>query len=108
MGRSHFDEEVLSWLRSLPLARVLDALGFFYRRDEAFKPEKDARTIRLFVSTPQGQAWELLVTGVKWYDSRAAVGGGGAIDLVMHLRRVDFVEAVTLLKAVHAAFRRPA
>ncbi|MBZ3343388.1 hypothetical protein IPR00_22095, partial [Xanthomonas perforans] len=37
---------------------------------------------------------ELLATGPKWYDTRAEKGGGGAIDLAMHLLRLDFVSAV--------------
>ena len=42
---------------------------------------------------------ELLVTGPKWYDTRAEKGGGGAIDLAMHLLRLDFVSAVKRLQA---------
>ena len=97
MGRVHFDEAALSWLRGLPIEPVLDALGLFWRRDEAFKPEKDPRTVRLFVSSKEGAAWELLVTGVKWFDSRAEKGGGGSIDLTMHLLKIDFLSAVALL-----------
>jgi hypothetical protein len=41
--------------------------------------------VRLYVSSPEGAAWELLVTGPKWFDTRAGKGGGGGIDLVMHL-----------------------
>jgi hypothetical protein len=58
---------------------------------------KDGKTVRLFLSSPSGSAWEILVTNLKWYDVRAGKGGGGGIDLVMHLFGVDFVPAVTLL-----------
>ena len=103
MARKSFDDETLRWVREMPLSQVLDRLRdagkLFWRRDADFKPEKDARTVRLYVSSPEGQAWELLVTGPKWYDTRAEKGGGGGIDLVMHLLSLDFVESVKLLAA---------
>jgi hypothetical protein len=40
---------------------------------------------------------ELLATGVRWYDPRAKKGGGGAIDLAMHLLGLQFVDAVKRL-----------
>ena len=32
----------------------------------------------------------VVVTGSRWFDNKAGVGGGGAIDLVMHIAGVDF------------------
>jgi hypothetical protein len=96
-----FDDDTICWVRELPLSVVLDKLGdaglLFWRRDLEFVPEKDKRTIRVFVCTPAGSSWELLFTGSKWYDTRARKGAGGGIDLAMHLLRVDFVQAVKLL-----------
>ena len=114
MARKSFDDETLKWVREMPLSLVLDRLRdagkLFWRRDVDFKPEKDSRTVRLYVSSPEGQAWELLVTGPKWYDTRAEKGGGGGIDLVMHLLSLDFVQSVKLLAAGAgvAGQRRPA
>ena len=42
----------------------------------------------------------MTVTGPKFYNHDAKIGGGGAIDLVMHLRQVDFREAVRYLVGV--------
>lgn len=101
MGRRAFGNEQLARLRALPLSRVLNKLyndgKLFWRRDLDFVPEKDRQTVRLFLSSPSGFAWEILVTGLKWYDVRAGKGGGGSIDLVMYLLGVDFVTAATLL-----------
>ena len=114
MAKRSFDDETLRWVREMPLSLVLDRLRdagkLFWRRDVDFKPEKDSRTVRLYVSSPEGQAWELLVTGPKWYDTRAEKGGGGGIDLVMHLLSLDFVQSVKLLAAGAgvAGQRRPA
>ena len=41
--------------------------------------------------------FEILTTGLKWYDTRAKKGGGGAIDLAMHVLGLSFVDAVKLL-----------
>lgn len=101
MGRRSFGDEQLAKVRAVPLSQVLNKLHddgkLFWRRDLDFVPEKDRQTVRLFLSSPSGFAWEVLVTGLKWYDVRAGKGGGGSIDLVMHLLGVDFVTAVTLL-----------
>lgn len=97
----------------MPLSQVLDKLRddgqLFWRRDLDFVPEKDKRTVRLFLSSPSGFAWEVLVTGLKLFDVRAGKGGGGGIDLVMHLLGIDFVKAVKLLSsgAGVAGQRRP-
>ncbi|WP_177142715.1 hypothetical protein [Variovorax sp. YR216] len=40
---------------------------------------------------------ELVLSGLQWFDTRAGKGGGGLIDLVMHLRACDFVSAVRAL-----------
>ena len=101
MARKYFDDERLVRVRALPLLRVLDRLKedgtLFWRRDMDFVPEKDSRTMRLFISVPSGSTWEILITDVKWYDSRAGKGGGGGIDLVVYLLGVDFVMTVRLL-----------
>ena len=100
MARRSFDDETLAWVREMPLSQVLDKLRddgqLFWRRDPDFVPEKDKRTVRLFLSSPSGFAWEVLVTGLKWFDVRAGKGGGGGIDLVMHLLGIDFVKGVKL------------
>lgn len=89
MARKSFGNEQLAQVRTLPLLRILDRLKadgtLFWRRDVDFVPEKDNRTRRLFISVPSGSAWEIVVTDLKWYDTRAGQGGGGGIDLVMYL-----------------------
>ena len=58
------------------------------------------------LSSPSGFAWEVLVTGLKWYDVRTGQGGGGGIDLVMYLLGIDFVAAVKFLVGADAAGQR--
>ena len=53
MARRSFDDETLAWVREMPLSQVLDKLRddgqLFWRRDPDFVPEKDKRTVRLFI-----------------------------------------------------------
>jgi hypothetical protein len=71
-------------LRAVPLAEVLARLGA--ERD----PHDGARW-----RTPRGP---VSVTGMRFFNWHESAGGGGAIDLVMHLRRVEFPEAVAWLR----------
>lgn len=96
-ARRSFSPELLESVRVLSVNEALDRLALYWKRDPDFVPVKDKVTVRLNVSPPGGGSVELLVTGQKWYDTRAGRGGGGAIDLVMHLLRVDFVTAVKTL-----------
>ncbi|EPH6076889.1 TPA: hypothetical protein ACV5PZ_004985 [Escherichia coli] len=95
-ARRSFRPELLARLRDMPVPTALDLLGLYWKRDPDFRPLKDKRTERVHVSVGGGVV-ELLATGPKWYDTRAEKGGGGAIDLAMHLLRLDFVSAVKQL-----------
>lgn len=96
--KKSFSPELLEQLRVMPVPDVLDALGLYWKRDPDFVPMKDKTTVRLNVALGGGGC-ELLATGPKWYDTRAEKGGGGAVDLAMHLLRLDFVSAVKRLKS---------
>jgi hypothetical protein len=71
-------------LRSLPLPLVLEQMGAL---PDAHDPAK-WRTDRGI----------LTVTGTKFMNWNQGVGGGGAIDLVMHVRQVDFGQALEWLE----------
>jgi hypothetical protein len=94
--RRYFPPALLDSLRAMSVQETLDRLGIYWKRDPDFVPVKDKATVRLNVSIGGGGV-ELLATGPKWYDTRAKEGGGGAIDLTMHLLRVGFVAAVKQL-----------
>lgn len=102
--RKPLDDELVHWLREWPLAEALRALELHVVQDVTFEPVKDRRTQRWVVSGGGG-TFQLLVTGMRWYDATEERGGGGAIDLVMHLERLDFVRAVRRLSTAAAAAR---
>ena len=90
------DNSKLDRFRHVPTLTCLAALGAYVKVDRDYVPTSAKTTQRVHVSVA-GHDWELLVDGVKFYDTRAKVGGGGAIDLVMHLWGAPFKKAVKIL-----------
>jgi hypothetical protein len=67
-------------VRGVPLRDVLERYGFEVR------PE--GTTLRA-----KSRHHNIVVTGARWFDNKAGVGGVGAIDLVIHLAKVNFSAA---------------
>lgn len=107
VARRSFDESTLTRLRAVPVERALGLLSSLHKDDKTFVPAKDVHTRRWHVCTVRGE-FEIIATGTKWYDTHAQQGGGGAIDLTMHLLGLSFVDAVKQLVArerVHGSDR---
>ncbi|MDX8400401.1 MAG: toprim domain-containing protein [Gallionellaceae bacterium] len=75
----------VSALRETPLTLICGQLGYE-------KNTKDNKKWR----TPAGT---ISITDQKFYDFSAGVGGGGAIDFVMHAEDLDYKSAVELLSS---------
>lgn len=95
MGR--IDESELGRWRAMSASVALVAVADHAKRDPTFIPIKDKATER-WHATVAGREFELLLTGAKFFDTRADKGGGGAVDFAMHLFRTDFRGATTLLR----------
>jgi hypothetical protein len=78
-------------------AAVIIACATHAKRDATFVPTTAKDTERWHVNA-DGREFELLLHGPKFFDTRTKKGGGGAIDLVMHLYGVGFIEALGRLK----------
>ena len=96
MVRRSFDRATLTPLREMPSEDALALLAINCKPDSSYQPVKEPTTRRWHAHTSGGE-FEILTTGTKWYDTRAKVGGGGAIDLAMHILRLPFVDAVRIL-----------
>ena len=72
--------ELADQVRSIPLRDVLERYGF------ETKPE--GTTLRA-----RSEHHNIVVTGSRWFDNKAGLGGGGAIDLVIHIAQVNFSAA---------------
>lgn len=89
-------EELKRW-RDLDASLTLSSLAFHAKADPTFVPIKAERTSRWHANAA-GRDFELLLTGPKFFDTRAEKGGGGAVDMAMHLFRLDFKTATELLR----------
>lgn len=96
--RRAFASSTLMRLRTMSSEDALVALAMHCKADPTYVPIKDTKSRRWYACTSCGE-FEILTTGAKWYDTRAKAGGGGAIDLAMHILHVPFVDAVKLLTA---------
>ncbi len=96
--RRSFSPATLARLRDLPSEAVLARVAIDVKPDPTFTPIKDVGSRRWHAHTTHGD-FEILTTGPKWYDTRARKGGGGAIDLAMHVLGLSFVDAVKCLTA---------
>ena len=85
-------KELAQHLRAIPLETVLPLCGAQKDHDDKSKWHTSAGA--------------LSVTGAKFMNWHNSVGGGGAIDLVMHLNHLDFKAAVDWL-AHHFPGARP-
>jgi hypothetical protein len=91
------DNLSLSRWRSLDARAALCVLADHVEEDRTYRPLDGVKTTRLHVSAA-GHDWELLVSGPKFFDTRSGQGGGGAVDLAMHLFALRFKGAVSLLQ----------
>ena len=90
------DKSDLARWQSLDAAVVLSALADYAKEDASYVPRLNTRSSR-WHATVGAHDHEILCTGPKFWDSRAYCGGGGALDLAMHLFGIDFKKAARLL-----------
>lgn len=90
------DKSVLARWRQLDAVGVLAALCEHAKEDPSFRPRASLGTSRWHVRV-NGAEFEILCTGPRYFDTRAQLGGGGAVDLAMHLLELDFKQAVAVL-----------
>lgn len=97
MARRTVDNDELERWRGLHAVVLVERLSTYAKQDPSYQPRLRQATTRWHCDV-DGAEFELLCCGPKFYDCRAKRGGGGAIDLVMHLKRLQFAGAVSLLR----------
>ena len=98
-ANSRVRDEELAHYRTMDSGVVLKLLADYCKADATFVPVKNNDTRRWHLET-MGRHFELLTTGPKWFDIRANRGGGGAVDLTMHLLGINFKRAIAKLREV--------
>lgn len=94
--RSVDNLDLVRW-REMDSIHILRLLADHIKEDPSFHPRSSHLTSRWHVHAA-GHDWEFLCTGPKFLDIRMDRGGGGAIDLVMHIHGLNFKAAAKLLK----------
>jgi hypothetical protein len=95
--RKAVDNLTLMRWRAIDAVVVLGAIADHLKQDAEFRPLQSHGTTRWHASIA-GHDHEVLCTGPRFFDARANRGGGGAVDLVMHLLGLDFKHAVKVLQ----------
>ncbi|QIN67964.1 hypothetical protein SBC1_80110 (plasmid) [Caballeronia sp. SBC1] len=98
-ARGRADAVELEKYRSVDCEVLLPLLVDRVKADASFIPIHDSHTHRWHLRVGDRE-FELLTTGPKWFDTRLQRGGGGGIDLAMHLLALDFRQAITKLRQV--------
>lgn len=93
------DNLKLERYRSFPADVILVAVADHAKLDPTFKPIKNSESARWHASIA-GKEFEFVLTGSKFWDTRAEIGGAGAVDLVMHLMGLSFRKAVRVVDKV--------
>jgi len=99
MVRRSVDNSRLERWRRLDAAAVLAVLADHAKQDRDYLPVKDPGSTR-WHATVKGVDFEILCTGPKFLDTHGGAGGGGAVDLAMHVLGVDFKRAIAALSEV--------
>jgi hypothetical protein len=99
VARGRVDAVELEKYRSVDCEALLPLLADHVKADTSFIPIRDGHTHRWHLRVGNRE-FELLTTGTKWFDTRLQRGGGGGIDLAMHLLALDFRQAITKLRQV--------
>lgn len=85
--------------RNVPLLKALRHVCDYIKEDRDYVPRNERSGSRRFHVNCSKRDFRLILTGEKWIDeltdrNAGSRGGGGAIDLVMHLQGLSFVQAV--------------
>lgn len=100
MAPRSFSPQLINRVRNLNLIDVLNSLCTYCSQDRTYEPKKNPDS-KVFVIEIDGKRFNnLLITGERWFDLETKKGGGGAIDLLMYLRGISFVQAVKLLSSL--------
>lgn len=94
-----WDPSDISRARSVPLLKVLSYVSDYVKEDPNYTPRTPSAGSRRFQVNCHKRDFRLILTGEKWLDELAdrgakRRGGGGGVDLVMHLTGMNFVQAV--------------
>lgn len=104
--RTPIDPQQLEALRNLSVTELALVLGLPCSRDITYQSQRHAHSVcyRIMVSA---KIYQIISTGSKWFSALQGVGGGGAIDLTMHLYGEPYQAALQRLRKAYATVGIP-
>lgn len=96
--RHPVDKSDLERWRTMSSEVALASLSDYAKKDQDYRPVRDSASSRWHV-TARGAEFEIICTGAKFFDTRTGTGGGGAVDLAIHLFGVSFKQATVLVRS---------
>jgi len=97
------DPKLIDLLRRISVPDVATALGLYCKRDISYRSQIHLKSECYHIGVGSA-VFQIVVTGQKWFSCSYGVGGGGAIDLTMHLFGESFQAALLRLEKAHLAF----
>lgn len=91
-----FDEELVTRFRVMTVEQTARILGLYCKQDKNYESTAH-RNSKCYHISKDGEVFEIIVTQLKWYSTHRRYGGGGGIDLTMHLYGETFKAALTRL-----------
>lgn len=91
-----FDDGLVTCFREMTVEKAALLLGLYCKKDSHYESTTHKNSTCYHISK-DGEVFEIVVTQLKWYSTRRGVGGGGAIDLTMHLYSEPFKAALARL-----------
>lgn len=94
--RHRFDDELITRFRVMTVEKAALLLGLYCKKDLHYESTTHKNSTCYHISK-DGEVFEVIVTQLKWFSTRRGIGGGGAIDLTMHLYGEPFKAALDRL-----------
>ncbi|KPY55670.1 hypothetical protein [Pseudomonas amygdali] len=91
-----FDDELITRFRVMTVEQIARILGLYCKQDKEYE-SSHYRNAKCFHISKDGEVFEIIVSQLKWYSTHRRCGGGGGIDLTMHIFGESFKAALTRL-----------
>jgi len=95
-SEQRFDDELITRFRVMTVEKAAQVLGLYCKKDAHYESTTH-RNSKCYHISKDGEVFEIIVTQLKWFSTRRGVGGGGAIDLTMHIYGEPFKAALNRL-----------
>lgn len=95
---NRFDKDLIARFRMMSVEQTALTLGLYCKQDKEYRSTTHKHSSCFHISK-DSEVFEIITTELKWYSTHRGCGGGGGIDLAMHLFGECFKAALLRLSA---------